>query len=845
MATKKILTDLVSNGDIESTSFIKTGGTSSQFLKADGSVDSTNYTNIFRAIHDTPVDAATTTSISSNWAFDNVKTAVPSGAVFIDTTYDLSGYLLNTTDTLTGDLTITGVSTLEGIVNIDRISNGYSLNIGTTGSGSIFADGRIFSSTSIFATTSITGATIVKNGGTSSQFLKADGSVDSNTYLTSSSTQSKYLRSDADDFTTGNLGLNTDKKITFDSNVDGFSYIRTISATDGDRPAGVMVYGAVGGHHFIDGEDNAYDNIVASGFKTPSGTSSQFLKADGSTDSTDYVDTTTAETISGAKKFTNTVEGMGGNLHSYGGDVAFDAFQGYGTIRELATDEYVIPFLGSPHIVGQGNLTAGTTNSRAGTSTYIETAQYDFDTDDQIPYGVVWIRRQGKALISLVAKTKDEAASHIASRLKVGYTPTDNYGDQANSNTLDVNGNIHAVSSVSASSFIKDSGTSSQFLKADGSVDSNTYLTSSSTQSKYLRSDTADSSTGTISAPKFYVGAVSSASQWAFQARNNASTSDSGIYFDSGHGNILLRNSLNVLSTRIDSSGVSYFNGGNVAVGHTSATAKLDVFRDESTYAVNLSNCQSRSGFTIKPSNGFDSKITFSSGASSAQYIQALNNSANTGKPIVINPYGGNFGVGVELPSLAVDIKSGTNNGIRISATDTNNNWRDLSIRSYTSESEADALPAGVHMFTTNPSGATGNAFSKYGGFVIQCRDDGNSSFAVRVGASLAEAFFINHNAASTFISTVTASNFILSSDKRLKEDIKKVDNKHIDVDWKTFKLKSDNSQNRYGVIAQELEEVHPEFVRTDDKGMKSVAYIDLLIAKIAELEARLDKANI
>jgi len=41
--------------------------------------------NTQRAIHDTPVDGATTTSISSNWAFDNVKKAVPSNAVFTDT----------------------------------------------------------------------------------------------------------------------------------------------------------------------------------------------------------------------------------------------------------------------------------------------------------------------------------------------------------------------------------------------------------------------------------------------------------------------------------------------------------------------------------------------------------------------------------------------------------------------------------------------------------------------------------------------------------------------------------------------------------------------------------------
>ena len=91
---------------------------------------------------------------------------------------------------------------------------------------------------------------------------------------------------------------------------------------------------------------------------------------------------------------------------------------------------------------------------------------------------------------------------------------------------------------------------------------------------------------------------------------------------------------------------------------------------------------------------------------------------------------------------------------------------------------------------------------------------------------------------------TATATNFILSSDGRLKEKVEEVDNKSINVDWKTFEMKSNKGQKRYGVIAQELEEVHPEFVRTDDEGMKSVAYVDLLIAKIAELEARLAKVE-
>ena len=59
---------------------------------------------------------------------------------------------------------------------------------------------------------------------------------------------------------------------------------------------------------------------------------------------------------------------------------------------------------------------------------------------------------------------------------------------------LDVTGN------VLASSFIKDGGTSSQFLKADGSVDSNSYITDITTQTdpKYLRSDTNDFFTGRL-----------------------------------------------------------------------------------------------------------------------------------------------------------------------------------------------------------------------------------------------------------------------------------------------------------------------------------------------------------
>ena len=64
------------------------------FTKANGGTvavtTSDANTNTWRGIHDTPVDGATTTSISSNWAFDNVKTPVPTNAKFTDTNTQLT-----------------------------------------------------------------------------------------------------------------------------------------------------------------------------------------------------------------------------------------------------------------------------------------------------------------------------------------------------------------------------------------------------------------------------------------------------------------------------------------------------------------------------------------------------------------------------------------------------------------------------------------------------------------------------------------------------------------------------------------------------------------------------------
>jgi len=91
-----------------------------------------------------------------------------------------------------------------------------------------------------------------------------------------------------------------------------------------------------------------------------------------------------------------------------------------------------------------------------------------------------------------------------------------------------------------------------------------------------------------------------------------------------------------------------------------------------------------------------------------------------------------------------------------------------------------------------------------------------------------------------------TTATVLTNSDRSLKEDIKTVEdplNVVRSLRGVTYKLKS-TQKNDIGVIAQEVEEVLPEIVGTDSKGLKSVQYsslIGVLIEAIKALEEKVD----
>ena len=91
---------------------------------------------------------------------------------------------------------------------------------------------------------------------------------------------------------------------------------------------------------------------------------------------------------------------------------------------------------------------------------------------------------------------------------------------------------------------------------------------------------------------------------------------------------------------------------------------------------------------------------------------------------------------------------------------------------------------------------------------------------------------------------------FINSSDRRLKENIENISqndkDKVLQLVPKTYNMISDQNKKRYGLIAQEVEELYPELVNTNETdGMKSLNYIELiplLLEQIKELKKSVEQ---
>ena len=93
--------------------------------------------------------------------------------------------------------------------------------------------------------------------------------------------------------------------------------------------------------------------------------------------------------------------------------------------------------------------------------------------------------------------------------------------------------------------------------------------------------------------------------------------------------------------------------------------------------------------------------------------------------------------------------------------------------------------------------------------------------------------------------STITATDFIMSSDEILKTCIEPIIISRINVDYKQFNFINEPTQLRYGAIANLLQKDYPELVRTGNDGTLGVSYNDLFVREIAYLKNKVNELEL
>jgi hypothetical protein len=96
---------------------------------------------------------------------------------------NLSGNVTGTATTATNLADAANITT--GIINSARLSGTYNIDVNYASNAGIATVAQGLTGTPNIVIGVVTATSFIKSGGTSSQFLKADGSVDTNTYLTS------------------------------------------------------------------------------------------------------------------------------------------------------------------------------------------------------------------------------------------------------------------------------------------------------------------------------------------------------------------------------------------------------------------------------------------------------------------------------------------------------------------------------------------------------------------------------------------------------------------------------------------------------------------------------------
>lgn len=152
---------------------ITNGGTATQFLKGDGTLDSNTYATTSSLESYLPLSAGSTKALTGCLYINSNSLGATPHISFNRASWNYIYIPSNGALAICNNVSAGGANSIFVADSANsNVSPGYKANAIDLG-------------TSTYYWKNVYAAKFIKNGGTSSQFLKADGSVDSNTYLTS------------------------------------------------------------------------------------------------------------------------------------------------------------------------------------------------------------------------------------------------------------------------------------------------------------------------------------------------------------------------------------------------------------------------------------------------------------------------------------------------------------------------------------------------------------------------------------------------------------------------------------------------------------------------------------
>ena len=294
--------------NITCSKFIKSTGLTSQFLKANGDIDSSIYL--------TAIDLTTLNTKTQNIAATFGQTTITKNMLLsLDTSLNESFSIRDQTSNFMFFINNTNM-TLFRPIN----ANGNIINSLGTPSNNNDAANKVYVDTqdnlklnltggnvsgAVISTSTITSTGFIKTGSSALQFLKGDGTTDSTVYLTSNDLIALNNKTQNITATSGNTALTKSLFITINTSLSEMVTIRDqgTNLLYLFNDTGMTLFRQINANNQIItglGAVSSNSTITASSFIRSGGLVNQFLKANGSIDSNNY---TTVTTINGTATY--------------------------------------------------------------------------------------------------------------------------------------------------------------------------------------------------------------------------------------------------------------------------------------------------------------------------------------------------------------------------------------------------------------------------------------------------------------------------------------------------------------------------------------------------------------